>query len=155
MLWVGNFGDALDHLYAVKAFFDGDASLKLASASETAKFRAESFVFDAPFRTAKCLSAALITEKEHFFFIDVRITQIVDVVVLEGDLLIKALVTDVDILFEQLGTIELLETQRSQLGICQRPMERVVLKADPEQLRTGGKSHLTGAVVVIERRLAV
>ena len=82
----------------------------------------------------------MITEKEHFFFIDVRIAQIVDVVVFEGDLLIKALVTNVDKLFEQLGSIELLRTQRGQLGVCQGAMERVVLKADPQQLRAGGIS---------------
>ena len=89
--------DLFGHLDLVIAPLEGYAPLKIPVTPQTAKMSPEALVLEPPLGTAKRPAAAVRTAKVHLLFIYAGVFEIADVVVLEGQALIKALVAGMQI----------------------------------------------------------
>ena len=97
----------------------------------------------------------MVTDKEHLSVVDLGILHITDRVVLEGDLAIELFIHTLGAFGEKVFIIQLLKAEIRELRVGKRPVERLLLKGDPDQFGAGGKPEHLGAVMVVQRLLTI
>ena len=142
-----------DDLDVVVALAKNDPALEVAAAPQTAKARAEGLVLQLPLGAAQRAATALPAVEIQLAAVDAF--QIAEIVVLEGQALVEAVVAGVDVTFEKLRVVQCLEAQGGQLGVLIGAVETALLEGDPKLFGAGGQPHLAGAVVVTDGALAV